>query len=373
MKWFFWCGALVVVYTYVAYPVWIWLRARWYPVPAFRSEHTPPASIVMVVRNEEKVLREKILNLLHLNYPEQLLEIMVVSDGSTDGTERILREFSDEPRLRWMGKLLPCGKAAALNDAIEIVQGEIVVFTDARQQIETDAVRILLANFADANVGCVSGELILGSPGADENPQGMGLYWRIEKKIRELESASGSVMGATGAFYAARRELVACLPSDLILDDVYIPLQIVRQGRRVLFDSRAKAWDVPNQGASKEFARKVRTLSGNYQLVQLEPWLLTGANPVRFQFISHKLMRLLSPFALAVVLIASFFLPQPIYRLALVSQLLMYGLSLLAIRSVALGPLARIADAASTFVILNCAAVVAFVNFVTGRKVVWTR
>jgi len=373
MKWAFWGGGLVVLYTYLGYPAWLWLRSRWSSAPVVRSEQAATVSIVMVVRNEEKVLSEKIQNLLRLNYPAELVQLVVVSDGSSDRTEEILSEFGPESRLHAIVKPQAQGKAAGLNDGIQAARGEIVVFTDARQQIEADAVRFLVENFADASVGCVSGELMLGNPGSGETAQGMGLYWRVEKKIRELESAGGSVMGATGALYAARRELLPELPAELILDDVYIPLHILRQGRRVLFDARARAWDVPDLGAGREFARKVRTLSGNYQLVQLAPWVLTGANPARFQFVSHKLLRLLSPFALAAVLVASFFLPQPVYRVALLLQLFLYGLSLMAIFSLALGPVTRLADAALTFVLLNTAALVAFANFVTGRKVAWTR
>lgn len=373
MKWVFWGGGIVVVYTYLGYPAWLWLRTGWRPATVLRSECTPLVSIVMVVRNEERVLRQKLLNLWHLNYPEQQLEFVVVSDGSTDSTENILSEFAGEPRLRWIAKPQPRGKASGLNDALEAVRGEIVVFTDARQQIEADALRLLVEAFADARVGCVSGELMLGDPDSGESAKGMGMYWRIEKKVRQLESASGFVIGATGAFYAVRRELLVPLPAGIILDDVYIPVNVLRQGRRVLFDARARAWDVPDQGSEQEFARKVRTLSGNYQLVQLAPWLLTSTNPARFQFVSHKLMRLVSPFALGAVFIASFFLPQPIYRIALILQLFLYGLSLMAISSLALGPLSRVADAALTFVVLNTAALVAFANFVTGRKVVWSR
>ncbi len=214
---------------------------------------------------------------------------------------------------------------------------------------------------------------MLGDPESGESGKGMGMYWRVEKKIREMESDSGSVIGATGAFYAARRELLGAVPDQLLLDDVYIPLTILRQHRRVLFDSRARAWDVPDLGSTREFARKVRTLSGNYQLVQVAPWLLTSENPARFQFISHKLMRLVSPFALATVFISSLLLTHPVYRFALVLQIFLYGLSLMAVTSLALGPLSRVADAALTFVLLNTAALVAFANFVTGRKVAWTR
>jgi hypothetical protein len=214
---------------------------------------------------------------------------------------------------------------------------------------------------------------MLGDPASGETAKGMGLYWQIEKEIRELESASGSVVGATGALYCARRKLIEPLPEGTILDDVLLPMQIVRQGFRVVFDSRARAWDAPDLGEGREFSRKVRTLSGNYQLLQLAPWLLSSQNAIRFEFVSHKLSRLTVPFALLALLIASAMLPQPVYRAALGAQLAFYALSLAALAGVKIGPLARIADPARTFVVLNSAALVAFVNFVTGRKAVWVR
>jgi len=148
---------------------------------------------------------------------------------------------------------------------------------------------------------------------------------------------------------------------------------VVRQGKRVVFDPRARAWDSADLGADREFARKVRTLSGNYQLVQFAPWLLSSENPVRFEFISHKLLRLSVPFALAALLVASMVLPGPVYRTALALQVAFYGLSLLAGLRLSRGPLARMSDAALTFVVLNSAAAVAFVNFLNGRKAVWIR
>ena len=216
---------------------------------------------------------------------------------------------------------------------------------------------------------------MLGDPINGETGKGMGLYWRLEKKIRELESASGSVVGATGAIYCARRSLLGTspLPEGTILDDVLLPMQIVRKGSRVIFDSRARAWDSPDLGEGREFSRKVRTLSGNYQLLQLAPWLLSSQNAIRFEFVSHKLTRLAVPFALLALLIASMFLPQPLYRAGLGAQFAFYALSLAALAGVKIGPLSRIADPARTFVVLNSAAVVAFVNFVAGRKAVWIR
>jgi poly-beta-1,6-N-acetyl-D-glucosamine synthase len=373
MRFAFWAAAAVIVYTYLGYAGWLWLRSRWFPKPVKSAPYTPFVSIVMVVRNEAVVLEGKLRNLMELDYPNELREIVITSDGSTDGTSEILSGYASRKQAQVILNPESRGKAAGINDAVAVARGEIIVFTDARQKIEPAAVRLLLENFADPAVGCASGELMLGDPDSGEAVKGMGLYWRIEKKIREWESASGSVVGATGALYAVRRNLLLPVPPDTILDDVYIPMQVVRQGSRVVFDPRARAWDLPNLGTGREFARKVRTLSGNYQLLQLLPWLLRKENPLRFQFVSHKLLRLLAPFALATALVTSFFLRAPIYRIALGLQLAFYGLGLLAMTQLARGPLARVADPAYTFVVLNTAAVVAFANFVTRRRAVWIR
>ena len=387
MKYIFWIAAALIGYSYLGYPAWLWLRSRWSPRPVRRgfveSSAAPAVSAVMVVRNEEAVIARKLENLLTLDYPQAKLDVVVVSDGSSDRTPAILADYARDSalptgaptRVRTLLKAVSQGKAAGLNDAIKLASGEVLLFTDARQQIESGALRLLLENFADLDVGAASGELMLGDPTSGETGKGMGLYWRIEKKIRELESASGSVAGATGAIYCARRSLLDAspLPQGTILDDVLLPMQIVRQGFRVVFDARARAWDSPDLGESREFSRKVRTLTGNYQLLQLAPWLLSSENAIRFEFVSHKLSRLAVPFALLALLIASMFLPQPLYRAALGAQLAFYALSLAALAGVKIGPLSRIADPARTFVVLNSAALVAFINFVTGRKAVWVR
>ena len=387
MKYVFWIAAALIGYSYLGYPAWLWLRSRWSPRPVRRgfveSTAAPAVSAVMVVRNEEAVIARKLENLLTLDYPQAKLDVVVVSDGSSDRTPAILADYARDSalptgartRVRTLLKPVSQGKAAGLNDAIELATGEVLLFTDARQHIESGALRLLIENFADLDVGAASGELMLGDPGSGETGKGMGLYWRIEKKIRELESASASVVGATGAIYCARRGLLDAspLPEGAILDDVLLPMQIVRQGFRVIFDARARAWDLPDLGEGREFSRKVRTLSGNYQLLQLAPWLLSSQNTIRFEFVSHKLSRLAVPFALLALLIASMLLPQPLYRAALGAQLAFYALSLVALAGVKIGPLSRIADPARTFVVLNSAALVAFINFVTGRKAVWVR
>lgn len=373
MRVVFWISASLIAYTYVGYMAWLALRRRWRSLPVQRESYTPSVTAVLVVHNEADRISERLDNILASNYPEAQFEIVVVSDGSTDNTGEILEKWSRQPRVSSVSNAVARGKAAGLNDAFARARGEIVFFTDVRQKLEPDCLQLLMQNFADPEVGCASGELMLGDPDSGEASRGVGLYWRIEKRIRELESLSGSVIGATGAVYAVRRRLLTAIPAGTILDDVYIPMQVVRQGKRVIFDSRAHAWDVADQGTRREFARKVRTLSGNYQLLQLLPWLLSGTNPVRFELISHKLLRLLVPLALLGTLASCMFLPAPFYRFVLLVQITFYALSLLAPTKLRLGTLTRAADAAFTFVVLNTAAFVAFLNFISGRKAVWTR
>jgi biofilm PGA synthesis N-glycosyltransferase PgaC len=374
VKFLFWAAAGWVAYTYIGYVCWLRLRMLWRFRPVLRGSATPSISIVMVVRNEEQTLEAKLQNLRGLDYPAEQCQIVIVSDGSTDRTEEILREYGRDSRIQVVLNQLPRGKASGLNDAIELAGGEIVVFTDVRQKIEPSAVRRLMENFADPEVGCVSGELMLGDPDLGESGQGVGLYWRLEKQVRELEAASGSVVGATGALYAVRRNLLTSIPQGTILDDVYIPMQVVRQRKRVVFDERARAWDDPNLGNDREFARKVRTLSGNYQLLQLAPWLLSDSNPIRFEFVSHKLLRLTIPLALGALLLTSLGLKGGFYRAVLALQLAFYGLSALALSGITKrGILSRVADTAGAFVMLNGAAMVALANFVTGKRTAWTR
>ena len=373
MRTTFWLAAALVFYAYMGYPAWLWICRCLSPKPVLRGTDQPTVSIVMVVRNEEKILQRKLRNLAALDYPVGRIEIIVASDGSSDYTEKILAQAAKQENFRILLSPDCKGKAWRLNEAIAIAGGEICLFVDARQMIEPAALRLLVESFADPTVGCVSGELMLGDPAGGEAEERMGIYWRIEKKIRELESASGSVVGATGALYAVRKSLVTALPADTILDDVLLPLGVARQGYRVLFEGRARAWDDPDLGAEREFRRKVRTLTGNYQLVQIAPWVLSAENPVRFRFISHKLLRLAVPFALAAMLIASVSVASSVYRAAFALQLAFYALSLFAVFKRRCGPLTRVANAALALIVLNSAAVVAFANFVTGRREVWGR
>lgn len=363
----FWSCALLVFYAYAGYPLCLWIYARGHAIPVHSRKILPTVSIIIAARNEAERLPAKLRNLAESAYPRDRLEIIVASDGSTDQTQAILESA---PGIVPVILPVALGKAAAINEAVQLATGEILVFLDARQSIETEAINELVACFADTTVGAASGELLLDN--ATGGSAALGVYWQIEKAIRKLESATGSVVGATGAIYAVRRDLYRPIPAGTILDDVYVPMQVVRQGKRVVFQASAVAHDRMFQDSGKEMARKVRTLTGNYQLVQRAPWLITPANPLLLRFISHKLMRLAVPMLLVLMLYSTAVGVGEFCRVAFFAQALFYGLA----AAGALVPAARKlkpVSIANTFVMLNAAAAFAFFNFLTGRKAVWTR
>jgi len=368
MKLTFWICLALIAYTYFGYALWLWcwtLRRR---PRLLQAPSSMRVSIVIAARNEAAVLPAKIQNLLQMDYPREDMEIIIVSDGSTDNTADILSKLTADvcPIILDQSK----GKACALNEGVKRASGDLIVFLDARQQIDLSAVTHLAACFADPTVGAVSGELLLDSADASNGEDGLGIYWRLEKMVRKLESATGSVIGVTGAIYAIRRDCYQELPAGTLLDDVLIPMQVARLGKRVLFQPLAIARDRLFAAKGKEFSRKVRTLTGNYQLLRLAPWLLSPSNPLLFRFISHKLMRLVVPLLLILLFVASGLSHGGFYRVIFWLQVLFYA-------AAAMGHLVpssakyRPVAVANTFVMLNAAAAVAFYNFVAGRNNVW--
>lgn len=368
MKLLFCLCIALVVYTYVGYAVWLWLQARLCSRPILQSPIFPYVSIIIAARNEEANLPAKLENLRRLEYPSDHLQIVIASDGSTDGTANILCAHSSQLVPVILDQ--PSGKASALNKAASHATGEILVFLDVRQSVQADAVAQLVCCFADPAVGAVSGELLLESDTTPPSSEALGVYWKIEKAVRKLESASGSVVGVTGAIYAIRRELYSPIPPGTILDDVFVPMNVARLGKRIVFQPAAIARDRLFSEKGKEFSRKVRTLTGNYQLMRLAPWLISLGNPLLFRFISHKVLRLLVPLPLFLILVASIMSRGSLYKTAFCLQITFYALALLG----ALRPSTkrfRPVAIANTFVMLNAAAAVAFYNFVAGRKQVW--
>jgi poly-beta-1,6-N-acetyl-D-glucosamine synthase len=361
------CFALIA-YTYFGYALWLWCRTLWRKPQLVQDSSSMRVSIVIAARNEAANLPAKIQNLRQMDYPRENMEIIIVSDGSTDDTREILMQHAPEicPVILDRSN----GKANALNEGVKRASGDLIVFLDARQQVDPAAVAHLAACFADPSVGAVSGELLLDSADASNGEDGLGIYWRLEKAVRKLESATGSVIGVTGAIYAIRRDCYRDLPTGTLLDDVLIPMQVARLGKRVLFQPLAIARDRLFAARGKEFSRKVRTLTGNYQLLRLAPWLISPSNPLLFRFISHKLMRLVVPLLLIVLLVSSGLAHGVFYRTVFWLQVLFYGAAALG-HFVPSSARYRPVAVANTFVMLNAAAAVAFYNFIADRNNVW--
>jgi poly-beta-1,6-N-acetyl-D-glucosamine synthase len=310
MEMLFWGSAIVVGYVYAGYPLllaaWARLAGRAPRVGPDAGRAWPSISIVVAARNEAPRLPARIRNLLELPYPGRR-EILVVSDGSSDNPAAALTPFGSAVRLL---DVPPGGKPLALNAGVANANGEILVFADARQRFSPQALMALVRNFDDPQVGGVTGELVLDAEtgeGSDSTiGDGVGLYWRYEKWLRRHESAVWSTLGATGAVYALRRSVWRPLPADTLLDDVLAPMRAVLGGSRIVFEEAARAYDRAASDAAAETRRKRRTLAGNYQILWQEPRLLMPvANPVWLQYLSHKVGRLIVPWALVGAFLAS--------------------------------------------------------------------
>jgi len=362
----FWLCAACVLYTYAGYPLLLMLLARWRSRPVC-AQGPPPRSVSLVIaaHNEEHAVERRLTELTNLLDMSGLRgEVILVSDGSTDGTVPLARAFTKD-RVRVLELPERVGKALALNAGCALAEHEIIVFADIRQTWEPDALCLLLENFADPQVGAVSGDLLLRDTSGVL--AGVALYWRYEKFLRRLEGRIQSVVGVTGAISAVRRQLFRPIPAGTLLDDVYWPLQVVLQGYRVIHDRRAIAYDRLPENPRDEFRRKVRTLTGNWQLLTRLPATLHPCrNPIWLQFVSHKLLRLLVPWALLGSLFTSAVLAGPVYQMAFVFQVTFYLLGLIGLWPV-LAERSRLASAAGSFLVLNGAAWLAFWVWLSGK------
>jgi cellulose synthase/poly-beta-1,6-N-acetylglucosamine synthase-like glycosyltransferase len=366
-----WLSFAVIAYTYVGYPSIMFLLARFAAHPWRKAPFDAPVSIVMAVHNGAGRLPQQIAHLTSLD-PERVREVIIVSDGSSDGTAEILNQNHD-PRVRSI--ILPeqGGKAVALNHGIAAATGEILLFIDIRPKVAAGALDELMSNFADPTVGCVAGELVLNTDGHDAASSAVsGVYWRYEQWIRNCEAAFDSPVGVYGGFYAARRSLVQPFPPGIILDDMFQPLAILRQGYRSVLDRSAIVTDTWPGKVAGEFQRKVRTLAGNFQLVSLAPWILSPANRVLFQLVSHKMLRLVVPYLFVLMLASTSWLgiDSPAWRLVAVAHWAFWLAALAALR-VKLPMIHRFAAPASALLVLNAAAIAGLYKFLFTAGPLW--
>ena len=364
------CAALAGgAYILFGYPL---LLALWKGRPAkpVRKDLNfhPSVTVIVAVRNGEAFLHRKLESLLAQDYPRQQVEILVVSDGSTDRTEAIAESFADRSvrllRQPWGGK------ATAINTALAEARGEVLFFTDVRQPLNHSALSHLVANLADPTIGVVSGELRLLKPGRGEQAD-LDLYWRYEIWVRNRHTRLGSILGATGCIYVVRRSLVSPIPADTLSDDVLIPVRAFLLGYRVVFEPEAQATDAPAV-AGVEFLRRWRTLSGLWQVFVREPRLLVGSGPMTIHFLSHKLGRLLLPWILLVLLAATPGLPSGWFRTSLLA--LDATFILLALLDTVMPRwtrLKRLTSPARTFVVMNAASLAAAAVFFVSPQRLW--
>lgn len=366
------CVSLIgIFYVYGVYPVAMWLLARLHPRPWKATPITPSVSIVLAVHNVVLLLPRKIQNLLAIDYPN-IKEIIIVSDGSTDGTAELLAHQRSS-LIKTIVLREHVGKAVAVNAGVAQATADLILFVDIRQEIVPGALQQLVRNFTDPKVGCVAGELTLCREGHDDASAAVGgLYWRYEQWIRKCEAAFDSPVGVCGCFYAVRRELVVPQPAGIILDDMFQPLSIIRQGYRSVLDPQAHVYDKWPETLTGEFQRKVRTLAGNLQLFQLAPWTLTPQNRVLFQLVSHKVMRLIVPYLLVLLLISAVFLAAGslLYAAFAILQILGWSVAILGLRY-QIPVLRRIVAPVSALLVLNAAAIVGFYQFLFARGPLW--
>jgi cellulose synthase/poly-beta-1,6-N-acetylglucosamine synthase-like glycosyltransferase len=356
--------------------VLVFVLSRWMPLRTKKQVNTAPISVVIVAFNEAVRLPQKIASVLASDDAHLIHEVLIASDGSTDDTAEVIERLH-EPRVKLLAFAERRGKPSVLNETIPLCANELIVLTDARQNLDRRAIAELAANFADETVGIVSGELVFkAASNSTTAAHGIGIYWKYEKFIRKHEGRFRSVPGATGALYALRRSLFRPIPTQTILDDVVIPMQAVVEGTRCLFEPAAIAFDLPSDSTSKESIRKRRTIAGAAQLIVNHPsWLLPWRNPIWLEFVSHKLARLVSPLLLGLAMIANVALSAaPIYGVLLTLHVTFYLSALAGWLFQRTGRRSALFGAQLMFVALNLTTIAALCDAFRGRfRATWQR
>ena len=382
----FWVCFVLVAHTYVLYPAILFvayaaaqLRRDCGYLAAGRDrrrarladEALPPVSLVVPAYNEARVLPAKLANLAALDYPREKLDVVFVSDGSTDGTDEILAAAAgDGIRLVRVGGR--GGKSNALNHGVAAARHDILLFSDASTLFATDAPRQLVRHFADESVGVACGTLRF--EGGAEFQQTEGVYWRYEKALRTMEARLGATLTASGAIYALRRAAWRPLAPDVMIDDFVVPLNARRAGYAVAFDPEAGAVEMAAETVADEFARRVRLAVGSFRA--LGALARTPLTPfTALAFFSHKVLRWILPFLMMGMLVTSALLmAAPLYRAALVAQIVFYGWALAGFLFRERMAPVRYGLIGYFLLAINLAFLVGFVQFVSGRQEVrWKR
>ncbi len=368
----FWISVFLILYPYLFYPLLIGILGLLRPRPVMRKrDYLPSITILIPAYNEADCIEATVRNKLQLDYPRDLLQIIVASDGSTDGTDEIVGRFASDgvELLRVEGRN---GKAIALNEAVGSAKGELLVFSDANSLFDTAALRHIAANFADQEIGYVTGSLGFTKDAATLSGSGVDAYMRYENTLRRLESRAGSIIGVNGGVDAIRRELYSDIPKELITDFV-LPLRVLASGYRVVFDPAVRAVEQANDALSSEFRMRVRVALRALQgLLHMKRLL----NPLRFPLasfclLSHKLLRYCGFLFLLTALISNLWLAlshQPFYQWLLGMHLACYVLALVGMRGSSIRSF-RLLTTIPSYVLMSYAAfAVAALKFLRGQR-----
>jgi len=368
----FWGSISALLYIYVLYPVVLALFSVLARQPHSVSSIEPTVCLFVAANDEEAVIEAKIRNALELDYPADRLDIVIASDGSVDCTNAIVKRFG--PRVRLLEFSPRSGKISTIIKGIGTVTADIVVFSDANTFLDSDSIRLLVRNFSDPEVGCVSGDVVLVGDRAMLG-RSEDLYYRYERWIQNAESEIGSMIGADGALYAIRRPLFVAPMGDTILDDMAIPMGVVRQGYRTVLEPRATAHEQGVATAREEFVRKSRVVAGAIQFLSRTDSSVPITTPqVMLAMLSHKALRWLSPvFGLGTFVSASILSPASMFfAMVALSQVLLVSLGLAG----CLPTLRRLpfVGLAHYFCLVQAAAAVGFMRGLSGRQsVLWRR
>ena len=333
VEWPFWICVGLVVYVYVGYPLLLALLRVFFDNPVKKGPCEPSVSLLIPSYNEAAVIEKKIANSLALDYPPEKLEIVIASDGSKDSTVDLARacieRLGASARVRIFDYPANRGKIAVLNDSVPQLRGDVIVFSDASAMYEPDAIRELMANYADPRVGAAGGIYRIRETGSAQTGAQEEMYWRYESFIKVREAAMGSILGAHGTIHSLRKELYPFPPLGTINDDWVIPVRVLQRGYRVAYDPAAKTFEEAHEMTG--FGRHVRIMAGNVQqLGELKRFLRPFRPRCVFYFLSHKALRLAVPFAMLAALALNLFLLDAwLYRATLAAQAVFYSLAIL--------------------------------------------
>ena len=370
MEFAFYIFLLMTIYPYAVYPLLVSAWARVGGRVWKQEKFNPMITLIISVYNEEKVIKSKIENALALDYPEDLLEIMVVSDGSTDKSEQIVSSFTD-PRIRLLA-FERAGKTACLNRAVPQAKGDIIVFTDANSMFPPQALTKIARNFADQEIGLVTGWTKYRRPGTDSE-EAPGVYARLEKIIKQCESLVSSCVGADGAIFAVRRELYRYL-EDHDINDFVIPLNVVGQNRRAVLDPKVYCLEEPSEGMGREYARQVRITNRTLGAIRRNVRFLNPFKYGSFAFflLSHKVLRFMVPFFALGLFLSSLYLTTSSVFYLLVFAILCFFI-LAGIAGILGLNHSRLVKLCATFLLTNLAQAKGWFRFLTGRAdTLWT-